>query len=306
MYPAFKGVNMTDLIVLENLNKEDVFLKGKMQDLLNEIEKKATSQVFNVENKKDRDEIKSLAHKVARSKTTLDNMGKELALPWKEKVDKVTKSRKTATAFLDKLKVTVRQPLDEYEKREEERILKIKNKLREIENFQFVSTDNSSEFYKAQLASLESIEINEFFEEFKASAMSHYETSKLYLEKRIETAELREDQERRLAEFEARERELKLREEAVKAKEIKSNECRTEPVKNTEQLENEKKPANIGIEVSLEQALALFSLIMAADPSPINGDEQILVSKFADSIAKKFGHSNWIDCYLKNGNRDGK
>ncbi len=70
---------------------------------------------------KGRKEIASMAFKVARTKTYLDGLGKDLVADMKELPKKVDASRKVVRDFLDALKDEVRQPLDQWEA-EQERI----------------------------------------------------------------------------------------------------------------------------------------------------------------------------------------
>lgn len=59
--------------------------------------------------------IASMAFKVARTKTYLDGLGKDLVADMKELPKKVDASRKQVRDFLDALKDEVRQPLDQWE-----------------------------------------------------------------------------------------------------------------------------------------------------------------------------------------------
>ena len=68
-----------DLVVIEKKNAMAVFTNNDQLDPLIElIEKEARSLVPDVTTKKGRDAIASMAHKVARSKTYIDNAGKDL------------------------------------------------------------------------------------------------------------------------------------------------------------------------------------------------------------------------------------
>lgn len=68
-----------DLVVIEKKNAMAVFTNNDQLDpLIEAIEKEARSLVPDVTTKKGRDAIASMAHKVARSKTYIDNAGKDL------------------------------------------------------------------------------------------------------------------------------------------------------------------------------------------------------------------------------------
>lgn len=121
---------ITDLVVIEKKNAMAVFTNNDQLDPLIElIEKEARSLVPDVTTKKGRDAIASMAHKVARSKTYIDNAGKELVAELKALPKKIDESRRIARERLDALKDEVRLPLTEWEaeqdrlkKEEEERI----------------------------------------------------------------------------------------------------------------------------------------------------------------------------------------
>lgn len=111
-----------DLVVIEKKNAMAVFTNNDQLDPLIElIEKEARSLVPDVTTKKGRDAIASMAHKVARSKTYIDNAGKDLVAELKALPKKIDESRRVVRERLDALKDEVRRPLTEWEA-EQERI----------------------------------------------------------------------------------------------------------------------------------------------------------------------------------------
>lgn len=65
---------VTDLVVIEKQNAMAVFTtKEQLDPIIEAIEKEARSLVPDVSTRKGRDAIASMAHKVARSKTYIDN-----------------------------------------------------------------------------------------------------------------------------------------------------------------------------------------------------------------------------------------
>lgn len=110
-----------ELIPVDTLMPVEVFTKGGIHLLLQDIEDKVTGHEPNLETAKGRKEIASLAYKVSQSKTLLDNFGKDLVTDWKTKAKVVDESRKTAREFLDALRDRVRQPLTDWEFAEEAR-----------------------------------------------------------------------------------------------------------------------------------------------------------------------------------------
>ena len=93
----------------------------QLDPLIEAIEKEARSLVPDVTTKKGRDAIASMAHKVARSKTYIDNAGKDLVAELKALPKQIDESRRVVRERLDALKDEVRRPLTEWEA-EQERI----------------------------------------------------------------------------------------------------------------------------------------------------------------------------------------
>ncbi|HBQ2644562.1 TPA: hypothetical protein ACGAUW_005602 [Klebsiella pneumoniae] len=105
-----------DLVVIEKKNAMAVFTNNDQLDpLIEAIEKEARSLVPDVTTKNGRDAIASMAHKVARSKTYIDNAGKDLVAELKALPKQIDESRRVVRERLDALKDEVRRPLTEWE-----------------------------------------------------------------------------------------------------------------------------------------------------------------------------------------------
>jgi DNA polymerase III alpha subunit (gram-positive type) len=113
---------VTELVVIEKQNAMAVFTtKEQLDPIIEAIEKEARSLVPDVSTRKGRDAIASMAHKVARSKTYIDNAGKDLVAELKALPKQIDESRRIVRERLDALKDEVRRPLTEWEA-EQERI----------------------------------------------------------------------------------------------------------------------------------------------------------------------------------------
>ncbi|ANR76973.1 hypothetical protein BBB57_01085 [Kosakonia sacchari] len=111
---------VTDLVVIEMHNAMAVFTtKEQLDPLIEAIEKEARSLVPDVTTKKGRDAIASMAHKVARSKTYIDNAGKDLVAELKALPKQIDESRRIVRERLDALKDEVRKPLTDWEAEQE-------------------------------------------------------------------------------------------------------------------------------------------------------------------------------------------
>ena len=108
----------TALVVAEKLDVAVLFTGDGMDKILKEIEAKAMAHVPDISTDTGRKDIASMANKVARSKTLIDGLGKDLVSDWKKKAKAIDDHRKKARDFLDDLKVEVRKPLTGWEAEE--------------------------------------------------------------------------------------------------------------------------------------------------------------------------------------------
>lgn len=109
---------MQDLIPIENAQPGVLFAPGGLDQLLSRIAGEARALVPDTSTKKGRDAIASNAHKVARSKTYLEEIGKGYAAEIKELPKRVDAERKRVRDILQALQDEVRAPLTEWERAE--------------------------------------------------------------------------------------------------------------------------------------------------------------------------------------------
>ncbi|MGU7556540.1 hypothetical protein ACVZGE_29085, partial [Klebsiella pneumoniae] len=207
-----------DLVVIEKKNAMAVFTNNDQLDpLIEAIEKEARSLVPDVTTKKGRDAIASMAHKVARSKTYIDNAGKDLVAELKALPKQIDESRRVIRERLDALKDEVRRPLTEWEA-EQERI-----KAEEAMNALHVEALAMNEDFDRQLAArIESdhemaLLMNDAFDREQADKAAEAERQRIAHEEEIKrlaaAAAAREVEQRAQRERE----EAALREAALKA-----------------------------------------------------------------------------------------
>ena len=159
-----------ELIVIEEVKAIEVFTDKGIRPLIDAIRKKALSEVPDMKTKKGRDRVKSLAFTVAKTKTALDGLGKELTEDWKKKAKVVDSSRKLMREELDAIKEEVRAPLTEYENREKLRVEKLDNfydniiELSKVTNTEMDCPYTVSEL-ETNLAKLESVVVDESLQE---------------------------------------------------------------------------------------------------------------------------------------------
>lgn len=141
-----------------------------LEPYLAKIRAEIDAFVPDVSTKKGRDEIASIAHSVARSKTYLDGVGKELVAELKELPKKIDASRKTMRDTLDAWKDEVRQPLTNWEAAEQTRI---DGHKRSIERLLHLTSDlHSLDAAELQscIATAEAVELGEHWQEFTTEA----------------------------------------------------------------------------------------------------------------------------------------
>ena len=99
---------------------------------LNQIKAEVDAFVPDMSTKKGQEEIRSLAYKIARSSTALDNIGKDLKASIMEQPKKIDEERRRVKAILKGWQDQVRAPLTEFEEAEKARIAEIQKRIDEI------------------------------------------------------------------------------------------------------------------------------------------------------------------------------
>lgn len=121
---------MNELIVIPKETALEVFTQTNgLDSYIRQIEDEVNSFVPDISTAKSRAAIASIASKIAKSKTYLDGVGKELVDKLKEQPKLVDAERKRMRDKLDALKDQVRKPLTDWENAEESRIDEIKTVL---------------------------------------------------------------------------------------------------------------------------------------------------------------------------------
>lgn len=110
----------TELVIVEPKNALTVFTApDEIEAILLKVEQEVGSFVPDVSTKKGRDAIGSLGLKIARTKTYLDGLGKDLVDEYKEIPKKIDANRKTVRDRLDALKAKTLKPREEWEAEQE-------------------------------------------------------------------------------------------------------------------------------------------------------------------------------------------
>lgn len=256
---------ITDLVVIEKTNALAVFTNQEQLDpLIEAIEKEARSLVPDLSTKKGRDAIASMAHKVARSKTYIDNAGKDLVAELKALPKQIDESRRLVRERLDALKDEVRRPLTEWEA-EQERI-KAEEAMNAMHEEALVM---NADFDRQRAAKIEAdhemaLLMNEKLDREREEARQKAEQAKREHEERIkreaEEKARREADEAAKREIEAaaaREREATLAKERAEreAKEL-AEKVERDRIEAEQRAEREKKEAAERAEREKQEAIA--------------------------------------------------
>lgn len=163
-----------ELVVIEPANALVLFTEGQgLPDILADIRAKATSLVPDITTAKGRKEIASVAHAVARTKTYLDGIGKDLVDQYKEIPKRIDANRKQIRDELDKLKDEVRAPLTAYEEAEANRVAALQqrlNRIAELGNLPANSPGATTEQLTVWITELDGIAIDDTWQEKQTEA----------------------------------------------------------------------------------------------------------------------------------------
>lgn len=113
---------MNALATIETLSAAVVFAPGGVEGIITKLETEVRAIPRDMTTVKGREAIGSLAYKVARSKTALDEMGKDLVAEIKKKSGAIDAERRLIRERLDALRDEVRAPLTAWEMDEKERV----------------------------------------------------------------------------------------------------------------------------------------------------------------------------------------
>ena len=183
------------LEVFSTANGIDPFLKA--------IRDEVDVFIPDVSNKKGRDEIASIAYKISRSKSAIDDIGKNLVADLKELPKKIDAERKRVRDLLDTWRDEVRKPLTDWEEAEKVRVENHKQFIVNIESYANQSQDCDSEAIAKLISELEETAIDQALEEFQTQAIKAKESTINFLRNKFEEKKKYEDEQKELARLRA-------------------------------------------------------------------------------------------------------
>ncbi len=241
-----------ELIVPTKEHALEVYQKQNGLDpCLEQIKKEIDSFVPDVTTKKGRDAIASMAYKVAKSKTALDDVGKELVADLKELPKKIDAERKRVREILDAWRDQVRKPLTDWEQAEEDRIAHHKAAIELMRNSAIDLQDCTIDAIKSKIADIEAMETGKNFEEFELEAMQAKESSLKKLSKALEEKDQQEKERAELEKLraEAAAREQKEREERIAREAEERAKLAAEEVAKKEREASERRELELKLQI---------------------------------------------------------
>ena len=179
----------TSLVVIQPTDVRAFFVESKNLDsILTEIETLATKFDPDVSTANGRKLIGSQAYAVARTKTFIDGLGKELVDAEKEIPKRIDATRKKVRDFCDELQARVRKPLTDYENAEKARVAALDQRLAAIQWLGTKATNESpSSEIQLWIDELEAIAIDDTWDEYQDRAQVAKEAAKVKLEAFLQT-----------------------------------------------------------------------------------------------------------------------
>jgi hypothetical protein len=207
--------------VLEKCSAVQIFEPGFIDPVIEQIEAEARAAAarLDISTEANRQALKSLAWKVARSKTFIDNQRKALVTDEKRRLKRIDEEGSRIWDRLENLQTEVRRPLTEWEEADRARIASHERELGEIENAGPQSLQNwqmlSAEAMRDRLREIETDPHN--WEEFGVRAAGVKAVAKTQILEAIGKREKYDAEQAELVRLraEAADRERKEREERI-------------------------------------------------------------------------------------------
>lgn len=209
------------------------------------VEDQVNAHTPDVTTKAGRDAIASLAYKVARTKTLIDNTGKAITEDARKVVDSVNELRRDVKEKLEALQAKARKPLDEWEAAEDRRLTIIRDTKQRLSECRTIPMGATTAKLAAVLESVRTLAFDpnifqdnmEEMEADKAATLAALETAHATAvkaeEDARELAKLRAENEARIAREKEAER-VRLAEEARLKEEARIREEAAEKARQEE------------------------------------------------------------------------
>lgn len=267
----------TELEQIEKMAPAKLFKAKAIGTLLKAIEIEACAEVPDVETPEGRKAITSLAYKVARSKTTIDDIGKKYVAEQKSAIAMIDGVRKVARDFLDILKVKVRQPLTEWEDAEQKRVERLTTAIDAIRTLGEITSPATGEYLSVKILEvnqgmLKAMKITRKYGEYQDDAINAKNEALVTLIDSIPAQEereheARENERRRQEEEDAQrvEKEQRIAREAVESADLESKrelqQIQDDKAQETRHLEARKRDTHLKGKMHSEAAAGIQKVL---------------------------------------------
>ena len=237
-----------------------LYALGGLDPYYQQIRQQVLSEVPDLTTKKGIARIKSLASMVASSKVAVEKPGREYLRQLKEMPKVIEEELRDWKQKMDKLRDEVRQPVTELEEKEAARTAALDERLNKIRllksTVEFTTAYQSSTAFNGFISELESIVIDDSWQEYKDRAAMAKEAAKVELDKALQTSLIFEAQQAEIAMLKAEqeEKDRLQREEQIRIN--ARHEAEQQALRDklaAEQREQEAKDAKERAEKQLEQ-----------------------------------------------------
>lgn len=166
--PANQQVITIDDISAENAPV--IYVAGGLNQFLEAVKAKVTSEVPDLTTRKGRERIASLAATVSKSKAAVEKPGRDYLKRLKEMPKVVEAELREFVNGMDALRDATRQPLTEWEKAEDARVDRHNDGIRRIQVLAEELHDITAEDLADRIQQVEAIAIGEQWQEFEVEA----------------------------------------------------------------------------------------------------------------------------------------
>ena len=274
---------MSELIVLEDKDLRDVFCQvDGVKSCIDIIKEKVENELGMIDpsSKKGLEELKKLAYKITRSKTTIDKLGKGLKDELMQSIKPIDVNRRFAKKELEELAVAVRAPYTEWETKERERlnyVNDVKGRLKQIQ--ETYESIGSIEHLEDMIKSLNNFNISE--DVFKGETKVVQDYVLMTIERL--TIEIDIIKERKAEEEAQQEAERKRQEEILKRQQAEEERLQAE----RKEIEREKEALRQQQEKMRAEAEAIAEKKRQDEELRIKQEAQENVGKVRDEIDVK-------------------
>lgn len=160
-----------DLVVMATVNPLLVFTdEQKFSEFYEKLKAEVEKHKPDVSTEKGRTAVRSLAFKVTRAKTSLNDARLGLTKAWRDQIDVVNEAGKKMTTELAALAEETRRPLTEWEEVEKARVARCQAVIQQFRTDAIISEEDTAETVRQRGKTVFEVEIGDEFGDLKEEA----------------------------------------------------------------------------------------------------------------------------------------